>query len=64
MHHHVECDGCGMCPIVGTRFKCAVSEDFDYCEICESTKDHAYPFLQIKTPQQAPRAIMCTMPGQ
>lgn len=54
---NVECDGCGVCPIVGPRFKCSVRKNFDYCSMCEERKDHPYAFLKINTPMQAPTAI-------
>lgn len=65
VHHRYICDGCGMAPIVGSRFKCTVCEDFDYCENCEEKfKDqHKHPFLKIYKPSMAPlklRAINYT----
>eukprot|EP00262_Sarcandra_glabra_P010832 TRINITY_DN2632_c0_g1_i2.p1 TRINITY_DN2632_c0_g1~~TRINITY_DN2632_c0_g1_i2.p1 ORF type:complete len:785 (+),score=163.33 TRINITY_DN2632_c0_g1_i2:312-2666(+) len=35
-HRGVQCDGCGMYPIVGPRFKSKVKEDYDLCNICFS----------------------------
>lgn len=63
IHRRVECDGCGIAPIVGTRFKCAVCKDFDLCESCEATTSHnaTHAFLQIKTPAQAPAAILTVL---
>ncbi len=55
------CDGCNTCPIVGVRYKCAVCKDYDYCEKCEATKPHVHPFLKIKEPSQAPKAILATI---
>lgn len=46
-----------MNPIIGIRYKCSVTEDFDWCEQCEATKEHPYPFLKIKKPEQAPHSI-------
>ena len=37
-----------MNPIVGIRYKCYISPDFDYCENCEATKPHPYPFIKIR----------------
>jgi len=48
IHRFVKCDGCGVKPIVGTRYKCSICDDFDYCEKCEATKEHAHPFLKMK----------------
>lgn len=58
-HYNVVCDGCGMSPIKGIRYKCSVMKDFDYCEKCEETKDHPYAFIKIKPGEKAP-AIMIT----
>lgn len=68
MHEKVECDGCGVCPIVGPRYKCTVLKDFDYCSKCEATKPHDHPFIKINDPKQAPRALFTVVneeiPGQ
>jgi hypothetical protein len=50
-HSHVECDHCGICPIIGTRYKCAECNDYDLCEACEQKgiHDHHY-FLKMKKP--------------
>ena len=34
IHKNIQCDGCGMHPLVGIRYKCKVCDDFDYCESC------------------------------
>lgn len=57
IHPNVECDGCGMAPIVGPRYKCSVTKDFDYCSTCEERKPHPHPFIKINKPGQAPTAI-------
>ncbi|CAM9150416.1 unnamed protein product [Chrysoparadoxa australica] len=61
VHVGVTCDICSMSPIVGVRYKCAVRDDFDLCESCESTDESPFPYLKIKTPDQAPAAIMCIL---
>ena len=48
VHSRVICDGCGMNPIVGIRYKCYISPDFDFCENCEATVPHPYPFIKIR----------------
>ena len=61
MHFGVKCDGCGAFPIVGCRFKCAVCDDFDYCEICEKklSEKHNHPFLKIYEPKMNPIFFKC-----
>jgi len=50
VHRIVRCDGCGVFPIVGIRYKCYTCPDFDYCEKCEATKEHPHPFIKFKKP--------------
>jgi len=57
-HVGVTCDGCGMSPIVGLRYKCSVCPDFDFCRECEESKAHAHAFLKIKRAGQAPKVMV------
>ena len=43
------CDGCGMLPIEGYRYKCSICEDYNLCENCEERigKKHDHPFIKI-----------------
>lgn len=53
VHKDIVCDGCGMNPIKGCRYKCAECENFDYCEKCEEEfcgKKHLHPFIKINIP--------------
>ncbi|CAL0325331.1 unnamed protein product [Lupinus luteus] len=34
IHRGVQCDGCGVYPIVGSRFNSKVKENYDLCSIC------------------------------
>lgn len=61
IHQKCECDGCGVFPIVGTRYKCSVCKNFDYCSVCEETKPHDHAFLKIKTPAQVPVSMFCVV---
>ena len=60
VHPGVICDGCNG-PIIGTRYKCAICEDFDYCEKCEekSNGGHGHPLLKINRPEMCPTNINC-----
>lgn len=51
VHRGVACDGCGMNPIVGIRYKCYVCPNFDFCEKCEAEKgnEHGHSFIKLKT---------------
>ena len=54
--HHMAtaCDACGMCPIVGVRYKCGNCSNYDLCEACERNSaslhhdDHV--FIKIVRP--------------
>ena len=59
--HKVKCNGCGIYPIIGCRFKCAICESFDYCENCENklSEKHNHPFLKIYEPKMTPTFFKC-----
>ena len=61
IHYGITCDGCGAFPIVGIRYKCAVCDDFDFCEECEKKKgeEHNHPFLKIYEPKMTPISFKC-----
>jgi len=54
VHDRVTCDGCGMVPLTGTRYKCFICPDFDLCEACEDAGKHPvdHPMLKIRVPVQ------------
>jgi hypothetical protein len=58
VHQSVICDGCKKSPITGIRYKCSTCADFDLCEQCEATINHAHAFLKIRNPDQNPSFIM------
>jgi len=53
IHYRVKCDGCGVVPIRGIRYKCAVCPDYDLCEQCEASGKHepAHPLVKITRPR-------------
>ena len=53
IHNGVQCDGCGVFPIVGCRYKCSVCGNFDYCEECEKKlgEKHGHPFIKLSKPE-------------
>ena len=63
IHEGITCDGCGVSPIVGCRYKCAVCHNFDYCENCEEklTEEHQHPFIKIYNPEMKLASIKCVV---
>jgi hypothetical protein len=61
IHKNISCDGCGKMDFIGTRYKCSVCKNFDYCSACEESKPHDHAFLKIKDPSQVPLAIFCSV---
>lgn len=61
VHTGIRCDNCGVSPIVGLRYKCAVREDFDLCSKCEGSEVQPYPMVKIYRPEQAPAAIFIAL---
>lgn len=49
IHFGIACNGCGVSPILGCRYKCSVCKDYDLCEECEKklSEEHGHPFLKI-----------------
>ncbi|GAV64616.1 PB1 domain-containing protein/ZZ domain-containing protein [Cephalotus follicularis] len=49
-HRGVQCDGCGVHPITGPRYKSKVREDFDLCSICFSEMGNEADYIKIVRP--------------
>ena len=49
VHSKIMCDGCGMLPMTGWRYKCSICDDYNLCENCEERigGKHNHPFLKI-----------------
>ncbi|KAI2463491.1 EF-hand [Annulohypoxylon bovei var. microspora] len=52
VHRGCQCNGCGMVPVRGIRYRCANCADFDLCEVCESQGLHnkTHVFYKVKVP--------------
>ncbi|KAI2616151.1 EF-hand [Hypomontagnella submonticulosa] len=52
VHRGCQCNGCGMVPVRGIRYRCANCADFDLCEACESQGLHnkAHVFYKVRVP--------------
>ena len=63
LHQGVTCDGCGVYPIAGCRYKCAICPNFDFCENCEKklAKEHSHPMVQIPDPNMKLYSIQCAL---
>lgn len=57
-HENYECDGCGVFPIIGTRYKCSVCKNFDFCSRCEEFVPHDHAFLKLVNPNIQPTVIL------
>ena len=47
VHKGVNCDGCGMSPLVGFRHKCLICPDFDLCQICRVNFAHPHKEMTV-----------------
>ncbi len=54
IHTGVNCDECGVKPIVGIRYKCGNCVDYDLCSYCVDNRRHeeklGHIFLKLKKP--------------
>ena len=51
IHRMTSCEGCGMCPIVGERYKCTICPNFDYCGDCKQLfgNIHGHAMVEMKS---------------
>ncbi|KAK1359658.1 Agamous MADS-box protein [Heracleum sosnowskyi] len=49
-HNGVRCDGCGVHPITGPRFKSKVKEDYDLCSICFPDIGNDMDYIRMDRP--------------
>ena len=47
LHQGVQCDGCGINPIVGIRYKCRTCPNYDLCRNCSGTRHLHHQFLVL-----------------
>ncbi|KAL2321767.1 hypothetical protein Fmac_026146 [Flemingia macrophylla] len=60
-HKGVRCDGCGVYPITGPRFKSKVKENYDLCNICFNEKGNSTDYIRMDRPASA-RGPSCVYP--
>lgn len=52
-HKGVRCDGCGVYPITGSRFKSKVKENYDLCIICFNEMGNKADYIRMDRPESA-----------
>ena len=52
VHQYIHCDGCGMNPLCGIRYKCTICHDYDLCERCEDSLNHPHPLIKLRVPMK------------
>ncbi|KAL2125243.1 hypothetical protein VTJ04DRAFT_1608 [Mycothermus thermophilus] len=61
VHRGCLCNGCGVTPIRGIRYRCANCTDFDLCETCEAqgmhTKTHIFYKIRVPIPRLGSRPL-------
>ena len=62
LHPGITCSSCNG-PIYGTRYKCTICVDFDFCEKCEEKDkgEHGHPLLKLNSPEMCPVDIKCSI---
>ncbi|KAE8695006.1 Kinase superfamily protein [Hibiscus syriacus] len=50
-HKGIQCDGCGVLPITGPRFKSKVKDNYDLCSICFSKMGKESEYMRMDKPQ-------------
>jgi hypothetical protein len=59
VHYGVSCDGCGMKPIEGIRYKCLTCPNFDLCSSCEEKNQHPSDHALLKLKVQSENRGHC-----
>ena len=61
VHRGCACNGCGVVPIRGIRYRCSNCSDYDLCEGCEAQglhiKTHVFYKIRIPAPSFGPRHL-------
>ena len=62
LHPGITCSSCKG-PIYGSRYKCTICTDFDFCEKCEEKDkgEHGHPLLKLNSPEMCPVDIKCIL---
>ncbi|KAH8248985.1 hypothetical protein KR032_004926 [Drosophila birchii] len=63
IHDSVECDGCGLAPIVGFRYKCVQCSNFDLCQRCEAAHKHPEHLMVRMPTNDGPNVVEAWLTG-
>ncbi|XP_053958938.1 protein ref(2)P isoform X2 [Anastrepha ludens] len=63
IHELVECDSCGLNPIVGFRYKCIQCPNFDLCQRCEAQHKHPDHMMVRMPSENSPHVIDAWLSG-
>ncbi|KAF0913064.1 hypothetical protein E2562_020219 [Oryza meyeriana var. granulata] len=50
LHRWIQCDGCGVTPITGSRYKSNIKDDYDLCNSCFSRMGNLNEYTRIDRP--------------
>uniref|UniRef100_A0A0E0BWQ2 ZZ-type domain-containing protein n=2 Tax=Oryza meridionalis TaxID=40149 RepID=A0A0E0BWQ2_9ORYZ len=50
LHRWIQCDGCGVTPIAGSRYKSNIKDDYDLCNTCFSRMGNVNEYTRIDRP--------------
>ncbi|XP_044486126.1 protein NBR1 homolog [Mangifera indica] len=53
-HSGIQCDGCGVHPITGPRFKSKVKDNYDLCSICFAAMGNENDYIRLDKPVYFP----------
>ena len=46
IHNDIKCNNCGVCPIIGYRYKCLECLNYNLCDECEKKVSHEHKFIR------------------
>ncbi|EDW77753.2 uncharacterized protein Dwil_GK24381 [Drosophila willistoni] len=63
IHDKVECDICGLSPLVGFRYKCIQCPNFDLCQGCEASHKHPEHMMVRMPTNDGPSVVEAWLSG-
>ncbi|CAN6276023.1 unnamed protein product [Urochloa humidicola] len=62
-HRWIQCDGCGVTPIVGPRYKSNVKVDYDLCDACFSHMGNDVEYTRLDSPASKSNKFLGKIPA-